>query len=116
MKCHTATTALGLTMVMSEEWLLLPYGISFGLMMSVGAVLGGSVWPNLFGRLHQGAIRGFVFTGMVIGTSIGPLIFGLTFDTFGSYDAVLWIGIVIAGVLTVLAPMVSLPDRQVNLI
>lgn len=50
---------------------------------------------TLFGRQHQGAIRGFVAT-TVIGTAIGPMVFGLAFDQLGSYNPSSWLGIVLA--------------------
>jgi hypothetical protein len=39
-----------------------PYTIAFGIFLGFGSVFDGTVWVNLFGRRHQGAIRGFVAT------------------------------------------------------
>ncbi|MEL7436261.1 MAG: hypothetical protein AAFN11_20135, partial [Chloroflexota bacterium] len=61
-------------------FLLLLYALTFGIMMGGGGVFDGAVWVNLFGRAHQGAIRGFVSTALVTGTAIGPILFGLSFD------------------------------------
>jgi sugar phosphate permease len=88
--------AAGLAMVMATPFLLLVYSAAFGVFMGVGSVFDGSVWVALFGRQHQGAIRGFVATTTVIGTAIGPVVFGLAFDNLGSYNAALWSGIVLA--------------------
>lgn len=88
--------AASLAMVMTTPALLLIYAAAFGIFMGVGSVFDGSVWVALFGRQHQGAIRGFVATTTVIGTAIGPVVFGLAFDNLGSYNAALWSGIVLA--------------------
>lgn len=95
--------AIGLAMVMTNSGLLLLYTVAFGIFMGVGSVFDGSVWVNLFGRQHQGAIRGFVATINVIGTAIGPLVFGLAFDHLGSYNASMWLGISLAALAIVLA-------------
>jgi len=101
-------------MVMTESWLLLLYAAAFGIFMGVGSVFDGTVWVNLFGRQHQGAIRGFVTTSMVMGTSIGPFIFGLSYDYLGSYDASLWFGIALSAIALVLALIVNKPPRPVE--
>ena len=81
-----------LAMFMRESWQLVAYALAFGLGMGIGYVFEGAVWPNLFGRQFQGAIRGFVYTSSVIGSAVGPALFGLSFDASGSYALVLWLG------------------------
>jgi MFS family permease len=105
--------ATGLAMVMSTPVLLLAYTISFALFMSVGSVFDGTVWVTLFGRQHQGAIRGFVAMTTVIGTAIGPLVFGASFDYLGSYVPAEWLGIGLALVAMVAALIVKKPVRKV---
>lgn len=85
--------AMGLAMIMQTTLLVGLYALSFGMMMAGGAIFDGAVWVNLFGREHQGTIRGFVSMMLVIGTAIGPIVYGLSFDLFGSYNPVLWLGI-----------------------
>ncbi len=104
--------ASGLALIMRESWLLFAYTAAYGVFMGVGAVFDGTVWVNLFGRRHQGAIRGFVATAGVMGTSIGPFVFGLSYDHFGGYNAALWLGIVLALLASVLALIVKNPDRS----
>jgi MFS family permease len=43
-----------------------------------------------FGIRHFGEIYGILFASLLIGTSIGPVVFGWTYDTTGSYATVLW--------------------------
>jgi MFS family permease len=80
-------------LIMRESWLLVVYAIGFGVTMGGGGVFDGAVWANLFGRLHQGKIRGFVSTVLVIGTAVGPLLFGISYDYFGGYAPILYVGI-----------------------
>jgi sugar phosphate permease len=105
--------ALGITLLiamhMTTPTLLTLYAIMFGLAMGTGSVFDGAVWTNLYGRQHQGAIRGFVSTSIVIGTAIGPIIFGASFDWLGSYSPVLWLGIAIAVLPLVLSFFVQAP-------
>lgn len=89
-------SALLLAIFMKPAWMLSVYAVIFGIAMAFGASFDGSVWADLFGRLHHGAIRGFVTTVLVIGTSFGPVIFGLSYDKFGGYTPVLLAGVALA--------------------
>lgn len=103
--------ATGLALIMSETWLLFVYTAAYGVFMGVGAVFDGTVWVNLFGRQHQGAIRGFVATASVMGTAVGPFVFGLSYDYLGSYEPSLWLGIVLAVISLTAALIVRKPVR-----
>ncbi len=96
---------------MTTPILLWVYAFSFGVMMGGGGVFDGAVWVNLFGRKHQGAIRGFVSTSLVTGTAIGPILFGLSLDVMGSYSPVLWLGVILAAIGLVGALIVPLPEH-----
>lgn len=102
-------SATGLALVMRESGLLFLYTVSFGVFMGVGSVFDGTVWVNLFGRRHQGAIRGFVATAGVMGTAIGPFVFGLSYDYLGSYDVALWSGVALSAAALVGALLVKKP-------
>ena len=101
-----------LAMTMRETWLLLLYALAFGLGMGIGYVFDGAVWPNLFGREFQGQIRGFVYTTSVIGSAIGPAIFGLSYDYAGGYDLALWAGAGLCLVVLLLALVAPSPKRH----
>lgn len=101
------TCITGLTM--REEWQLFIYSLSFGAFMGIGSVFDGTVWVKLFGRTNQGAIRGVVATAMVLGTALGPLVFGWSYDNLGGYSPPLYLGIGLAIIAFVGALIVKLP-------
>jgi len=103
--------ACALAMMMRETWQLVVYGLAFGLGMGIGYVFDGAVWPNLFGRQFQGEIRGFVYTSSVIGSAIGPALFGLSFDSSGGYAPALWLGAALSLAL-LLAALLTPPPRR----
>lgn len=102
-----------LAMIMRDTPLLIAYALAFGFGMGIGYVFEGAVWPNLFGRRFQGEIRGFVYTSSVIGSALGPALFGLSYDVSGGYEAVLWLG---AGLCLVVlaAALLTPPPRRRN--
>lgn len=107
-------SASTLAMFMTEEWMLPLYAMSFGIAMGMGSVFDGTVWANIYGRKNQGAIRGFVATALVIGTSIGPLVFGLAYDNLGNYDVSMWMGVGLAAMAIAFALMAKKPVRAVT--
>ncbi|MEL6270609.1 MAG: MFS transporter [Chloroflexota bacterium] len=83
-------------------WMLPMWVVLLAIVMGTGGVFDSAVWPNLFGRAHQGEIRGFVATVTVTGTSAGPFLLALSFDAFGDYGLSLFMA---AGVT--LIPLVA---------
>ncbi|MGI9203356.1 MAG: MFS transporter [Woeseiaceae bacterium] len=55
-----------------------------------------------FGIRHFGEIYGILFASLLIGTSLGPWLFGQSFDTSGSYVSMLWIAAAFTGIATVM--------------
>lgn len=104
--------ATGLAMTMTNTNLLLAYALAFGGFMGVGSVFDGTVWVSMFGRQHQGAIRGFVAMAIVMGTSVGPLVFGLAYDHLGSYNGAMWLGIGLALLILMVSLLVKPPHKQ----
>jgi MFS family permease len=97
-------TTLTLAMTMKEMWMVYAYAIIFGIVFSLGGILDNNIWAEMFGREHLGAIRGFTVTFLIFGTSIGPWVFGWTYDLFGGYDFILLFGIVL-GILPMILGM-----------
>jgi MFS family permease len=92
---------LVLSIVMTARWLTILYALCIGVTMGIASVFGGVVWPNLFGRQHQGAIRGFVTMAGVAGTAIGPILFSQSFDTTGRYNMAVLISSLLVGIVLV---------------
>ena len=101
-----------LAMIMRDTWLVVMYAVAFGLGMGIGYVFDGAVWPNLFGRKFQGEIRGFVHTAGILGSAIGPALFGLSYDYAGGYGPALWTGAVLSLVVLLLALAAPSPRRR----
>ncbi len=85
---------------------LLIYSLVHGVFMAFDSVSTGVLWPNYFGRKYLGSIRGFAMTAMMIGSSLGPLPFGIAYDIFGGYREIM-IAILILPVLAVIASLTS---------
>ncbi len=84
--------SLVLATTLQTQPLVTALALAFGVVCGLGATFDATVWADLFGRQHIGAIRGFVTTALIIGSAVGPVIFGFCYDQLGSYNAVLWIG------------------------
>ncbi len=70
-------------------------------------------WPQYYGRKHLGSVRGFAIGIGVLGSALGPLPFGIAYDTLGGYTpaiAALLVLPVIAAVLVWFSRPPVLPD------
>ena len=72
------------------------YGVGQGLMSIVAA----TGWARYFGRAHLGKIRGMSLTAAIAGSSLGPLLMGVSGDYLGSFVPAFW---VFAGLATAIA-------------
>lgn len=70
------------------------------------------VWPNYFGRMHLGSIKGLAQTVMVIGSALGPLPFGVFYDLFGGYQEAIVVILIFPVAATVLALLSPKPDPE----
>ncbi len=70
------------------------FGILWGLAGGLERIAIGVIWPNYFGRKYIGSINGVGATIMVIGSSLGPLPFGIGFDLFGGYTIVILLALI----------------------
>lgn len=107
------SATLILATFMRDPLMLILYALAFALVMGSGGIFDGTVWPDLFGRKHQGEIRGFVATTQVIGSALGPIIFGWSYDYLGGYDLALWLGVGLSAILAVSSLFVNKPRRHV---
>lgn len=79
-------------------------GISMGAEIDMLAYLTG----RYFGVANFGQVYGILFTSFLIGTSIGPVAYGVVYDLWGSYTWVLYVS---AGLMLVSAGLTSLLPR-----
>ncbi|HEX2172803.1 MAG TPA: MFS transporter [Dehalococcoidia bacterium] len=80
------------------EWLLVTGSIVFGATMGISVTLQPVLAAECFGRRSFGRVYGPIYSGIQIGTGLGPLVYGLIAAAAGSYRPVLLL--VVAGLLT----------------
>lgn len=102
------------TSSLAHPAMLLVYAISFAVVLGGGVVFDTAAWANLFGRAHQGEIRGFVSTVLVSATAMGPVLFGLSYDYLGSYTPILYLGAAVALVPMLLCLLVDKPRHRLQ--
>lgn len=100
--------AFAVTGAASATFFILYYGIGFTLLN----VTMNAMWPSYFGRAHLGAIRGAGTVFMVIGSSLGALPFGISYDTTGNYNAAIFVMMGMTVVAIVLASLLSRPSKD----
>jgi len=74
--------------------------------------LSGIVFPRFYGRKHLGAIGGVNMASMVIGSGIGPLLFGWCHHATGSYRIILLLSVVIPMLLATISLKADNPQRK----
>ena len=68
-------------------WLIWAVFALFGVTQGGAVAILGSVWPELYGTRHVGAIRGLAVSAMVFATALGPGITGGLLDLGVALDA-----------------------------
>ncbi len=91
--------------------MLIVYAVLHGVFMAFDSVSTGVIWPNYFGSANLGSIRSITMTSMVVGSALGPLPFGMAYDTFGGYSEILLIMMVFP-VLGALASFASPAPKE----
>jgi len=91
----------------------LVYGAMIGVVMSFEIIAGGVIWPEYYGRLHLGGIRGVSMMAGVIGSALGPLPYGFAYDVFGSYNQAIVVSMVFPLLGMVAALMATRPVKKI---
>ena len=113
---------LMLVSFITGAWGLLHLDTNWGYWLLVaGFGAGGGLWSvtsNLafirnFGPLHLGEISGLCTAVMVFASAIGPALFSLGLDTFGTYAAAQWLCLGALLLLLAAALLITHPDEQV---
>ena len=111
-----AQLLLACTLVLATSVNSLPlvyvYGICLGIMQGMSGAISAVSFAYYFGRRHLGSIKGVVTTIMVMGTALGPLLFSVGKDLFGSYGSIMLLTAVIPLSIAFIAPFIKPPVRQ----
>ena len=95
---------------LEESWgrslMILGYGMQGGMARLLSSV----TWPRYFGRRYLGAIRSYAVAFGVAASAVGPTIFGLSVDWFGTYHVAAWGCVAVLAVLLPLAPFAREPN------
>ena len=84
----------------------------YGLVTNIQSVTISVIWPRYFGRKYLGSIRGAATIFMVIGSALGPIPFGLSYDLTGGYRAVLIVMMVITVLSMAMAVSIQKPIKS----
>jgi nitrate/nitrite transporter NarK len=103
--------ALAGATVLTPGWSAMAYGAALGAAMGVMKAVEAALIPRMFGTGQLGAIRGVIAATGVAGTALGPVLFAVTFDTTGSYTAVLLASVGLPVAVSLAAFTAPLPDR-----
>ncbi len=103
--------AMSLIFVMTQPWQAIVYGGSLGFASGTLMTTSAVIWPNYYGREHQGTIRGVVIAGMVASAALGPLPFGFLFDLSNSYTSAVAIFLTLP-VACAIAALLATPPRR----
>lgn len=88
--CFTASMC-GIVILLFSESILLIFVATLALGLSIGAEtdLLAYLVGRYFGLRNFGAVYGALFSAMLAGTAVGPMVFGVAFDAWGNYNYVL---------------------------
>ncbi|WP_342389174.1 MFS transporter [Salinicoccus bachuensis] len=87
------------------------FGVIWGMSNGLERIGTNVVWSNYFGRRYVGSINGVGSTMVVIGSSLGPLPFGLGYDIFDSYTFILTLMVVFPVIGIISAMLSKKPQR-----
>lgn len=93
--------------------LALAFGVLMGAAGGLQQTIAGSIWAMYFGRRHLGSISGATATISVASSAMGPMIFGIARDLWGSYTVVLMVSAVLPLVLGAVVAVMGRPPRRV---
>ena len=78
----------------------------FGACGGIWAALSNLAFIRFFGRQHLGQISGLSMSLVVFGSAIGPALFSIGYDLFGTYHAAVWLSLTILAVLLTAAVII----------
>ena len=94
------------------SWMIYMLIAGNGILLGLYGVLLSVVWPRFYGTLFLGAISGRAMTFVVLGSSMGPIIFSESLSRTGNYDAGGWICFAIFLMLTIAGFWANNPQEK----
>jgi MFS transporter, OFA family, oxalate/formate antiporter len=85
----------------------------FGTCSGLWGVLSNLAFIRFFGRLYLGEISGLNATMTVIGSAIGPVMFSVGKDMFGTYQAAIWTNLLVVIALLIAAIIIKQKEPHV---
>ena len=73
----------------------------YGAAQGIKTIIASTAWARYFGRAHLGKIRGISLTAAIAGSSVGPLLMGISADYFGGFIPSLWLFTGMAAVISI---------------
>ncbi len=101
--CLMQVASFSMLAFMRSATMVYLYAVIGGMAGGIAVICIGVLKPNLFGRRYLGGILGVTAALNVVGSAIGPIVFGAAFDALGGYREV----ILITATLPLLAGMLS---------
>lgn len=96
--------------MVSQLWQVYAYGAVLGVCGGIVTVVFFGVWSHAFGREHLGKIQGLAQLSTVVASAIGPLVFALCLQWYGSYLPAFWGLAPVVAVLAVASWLISTPQ------
>jgi sugar phosphate permease len=106
-------TAVAIVLFMHRPLLAIGYAVLMGLHGSILRSAGMAIWPNYYGRQHQGVIRGVALSMMIFAAAVGPLPLALARDQLGTYSPALIFFIVVPLIAGCLSLSAKTPTKKV---
>ncbi len=102
---------LALLAFVSSTWSLIPFVVLFGIGMRSANPIVSALQADFFGVRSFGKIQGVMFSVLMVGSTVGPLLAAVVRDTTGSYASIFiaYAGVTVLAI--VLVSMVRRPQR-----
>jgi MFS family permease len=102
------------TMNVTRTWHVFAATILFGIMAASFMVIQNALWPDYFGGMHIGSIRGLAMPFTIVFSAIGAPLTGIIKDTTGTYTPAWFGSIGLLAISTALMLMTPKPVRPVQ--
>ena len=97
---------------LSAAWMFSAFIVLFGMAWGFGGTIDGTIWADLYGRTHHGTIRGFTTNVHMIGTAIGLVVYGISYDLFDSYQPIAFVGVTLLLIEATLCFCAKTPQKS----